>query len=137
MRAVDGYIAEARFGATNLDVLAFAFVAFQRHTGQAANGIRYIGIRQAGNDFGWQHLHDIGGGAFTIERLDLAALAFSANDYPLTHALDLEHNLQAGHLSRIEGHFLRKRRESEIQDRERVLSERNVGNREPTPVVRH
>src|SRR5262249_40212753 len=37
--AVDRHIAQTRLGAANLDVLAFTFVALERHAGQAADSI--------------------------------------------------------------------------------------------------
>ena len=48
MHAIYGHIAQARFRTANLDVFAFAFVAFKGNAGQPAQGIRNIRIRQAG-----------------------------------------------------------------------------------------
>ena len=50
----DGDVVIARLRAPDLDVLAFAFIALQRHTGEAADGIGDIGIRKAGDHFGGQ-----------------------------------------------------------------------------------
>ena len=93
MHAVNGHIAQARLGAANLHVLALALVALQGHAGQPANGIGDVGIRQAGDDFGGQHLHNVVGGSFAIERLDLSTLALSANDDLLAYRLDLKYGV--------------------------------------------
>ena len=97
MHAINGRVAEAWFRAANLHVLAFAFIALQRDAGQPANGIGDVGIRQARDDFGGQHLHDVVSGAFAIERLNLSALAFAANDDLLAYRFDLKHGNHVFH----------------------------------------
>ena len=47
MDAIDSHITEAGLSAAYLDVLTFAFIAFQRDTGQSPNRIRDVGIGQA------------------------------------------------------------------------------------------
>ena len=76
-----------------MNVLPFALIAFQSHAWQTAERIGHIGIRQAVDDVGRKHLHDIVSGAFTVKRLFFAALAFGANRDLLTYPADLEHGV--------------------------------------------
>src|SRR3984893_10135222 len=124
MHAVDGHVAEARLSAANLDVLAFAFIAFERYAGQAADGIGDVGIWQAGDDLGGEDLYDIVGGAFTIERLNLAALAFAANDDLFVDRLELKCCIGIHTGSRSNGNILGKRLKAYIRNRERVFTRR-------------
>ena len=89
MYAVDGDIAEARLRAADLDVLAFAFVALEGNAGHAADGIGNISIRQAGDDFAGEHLHDIVRGNLTIEGFNFAVFAFPSNNDLFADGLDL------------------------------------------------
>src|SRR5260370_5621031 len=90
MHSIDRHVGKAWLGTADLDVLAFAFIALQRNAGHTPQSICNIRIRQARDDFGREHLHDVVGGLFAIERFDLATLAFAANDYLLTHRTDIE-----------------------------------------------
>src|SRR6266404_8042287 len=67
VHAIDSDVGEARFGAANLDVLAFTFVALERDAGQAANGISDVGVRQTLNHPQGQHLDDFVGHALDVD----------------------------------------------------------------------
>src|ERR1700737_3165693 len=116
MYAVEGYVAQARFGAANLHVFAFAFVAFKRNAGHTSQGIRDISVRQTGDDLGWQHLNDVFGVLRTIEGLDFAALAFAAYDNLLILRLNLQHCVRLDGISRDNRNRRRERRESYIRN---------------------
>src|SRR3984893_4817191 len=120
MHAIKSYVAEARFGAANLNVFAFTLIALERHAEHAADRIRDIGIGQADDYVRWQHLDDIVGGEFPVKSLDLAPLAVTTDDHLLSHRIDLEHGIHVCRASRSNGHLLGKRRKSDVGNGNRV-----------------
>src|SRR5260370_1810621 len=79
IHAVDGDVAEARLGATDLHVLALAFVAFEGNAGDAADGVGDIGIGEAGDDSFGQDLHDVVRGALNVDTFPFTLDAFRAH----------------------------------------------------------
>src|SRR5438105_10172745 len=112
MYTVDGHITEAWLGATNLNVLTFAFIALERDAGQPAHGVGYVGIRQARDDFGRQYLDNIVGRPPNVERLNFAALPFAAHGDDFIPRLHLQNHIRVRHLSRRHRHISRRRRET-------------------------
>jgi hypothetical protein len=137
MHAIDRHVAEPRLGSADLDILAFAFVAFQRNAGHAPQSICDIRIGEAGDDFSRENLHDVVGSLFPIERFDLAPLAFAFNDDLLTDRFNLELGTHVRRTTSSEGHLLGKRRESDIGNLDGVAPGRQVGNLELALAVRY
>ncbi len=94
--AIDRHVAQARFGAADLDVFAFAFVALQRNAGQAADGVGDIRIREAGDDSFGQHLHDVFGGGLDVDRFRLTLQPLRSHDDLIDLRSDLQYRIRAG-----------------------------------------
>ncbi len=89
MYAVDSDIAETRLCTANLYVLAFAFVAFERHAWRTANGIRDVGIGKTGDHPGRQHLHDVVRRALNVDGFGLALNTLGGDDDLFAHRENL------------------------------------------------
>ena len=70
--AVDHRIRQARLEAADLNVLPFAFVALKSDAGQPPQGVRHVGVRQAADNFGRNHLHEIVRVSLDVDRLGFA-----------------------------------------------------------------
>src|SRR6267154_2008561 len=116
MHSIDCYVGKPWFGTADLYVLAFPFVALERNAGHTPQSICDIRIGQAGDDFGREHLHDVVGGLLTIERFDLAALAFAADNDLLAHSRDFHDGVSVGRSGRRKSHLLRKRLEANVRN---------------------
>ncbi len=66
MNSIDGDIAEARLGTTNLDVFALALVALERDAWQPPNGVGDVRVRQTGDDTGWKDLENVVSDSFAV-----------------------------------------------------------------------
>src|SRR6267142_1075156 len=130
MHSIDGHIAETGLGTANLHIFAFTFIALQGNARQAAESVRNISVRQAGDDFGGQHLNDVVGGAFAIERFDLAALALSTNYDLLVDSSDVEDSLNIGDGAGCDDDFTGEGLEPNVGDCERVFIWHEIRNRE-------
>ena len=99
MHTIQRQIRQTGLRSPNLDVLAFAFIPLQRNAGQPPNRIGNVRIGQARDYFGWEHLDDIVGGHFAIQRLYFSAFAFSADDDLFIHRVDIEYFIGLCHLT--------------------------------------
>src|SRR5690348_15051901 len=99
MNSIYGDVAEARLRAANLDVLPFALVALERNAWQPADRVRYIGVRQTGNDIGRQDLNYIVCGALDIERLNFTPFAVGMHSYRLVLRSELKHSVNLQRLA--------------------------------------
>ena len=83
-------VGQARLGAANLYVLAFAFIALKRHARHAAQGVGDVGVGKAGDDLRGQHLQDVIGSASAVDGLGFAALALREHGDLIVFALNLD-----------------------------------------------
>ena len=77
--AIEGRVGEARLGAANFDVFAFAFVALQRYIRKAADSVGDVGVGQAGDDVGREDVDDVIGVEGAVDGFQFSALAGSVH----------------------------------------------------------
>src|SRR5258708_2187454 len=74
IHTVDRHVGQPRLRAPYLDILSLTLIALQRHTRQSPDRIGHVGIRQALDHVGRQHINDVVRIERPVDRFDLSAL---------------------------------------------------------------
>ena len=124
--AVDGDVGKARLGSANLHIFTFAFVPFNGHTGQSAEGISHVGVGQTANHFRGKHLDDVIRGALAVDGLGFAGGTLRGDQNFKVLRLHAEFCLDVRGLAGSDIHRLREGLEPNVGDRDGVASRLKV-----------
>ncbi len=102
--AVDHGVAQARFRAANLNILAFAFVALDGDRRHAAKCIGNIGVGQRNNHVGRQNLKNVLRGERPVDCFRLAMRAIGGHNDFIARVSNFENGVNMRGLARNHSH---------------------------------
>ena len=72
-------VGQPRFCAANVNVNTFTLDTLKHNSWKTSEGVRYVGIGEAGDDLGGKHVDDVVGGARLIDGVGFTVSAISGH----------------------------------------------------------